>query len=285
MIEAGAASLTADERVPGRGFTDPDASGDDLAALAVIRAAQRARVLDDGGGGTWTGRDGATHWLVAPRPNLLRQPEPCLAIGFFGNARADLDHSAIISLEHAMLDRAAELNGLLSYHNVQLANGQWGNLVLFESGTDTSSLRRDPDHAEAIGLAPRHYSSVRLHRGSLPDGPLGRREIEVATTLYLDFEVSPPWRAVRTSKTVRNAGWDLRPRSVSQRAPCAAVKPVQPLRATASLVGVFIEQLGRDIVKRRFRFVPVDAAICSRGLVLVWRSWRETRGTSGQPPQ
>lgn len=86
-------------------------------------------------------------------------------------------------------------------------------------------------------------------------------------------------------KTVRNAGWDLRPRSVSQRAPCAAVKPVQPLRATASLVGVFIEQLGRDIVKRRFRFVPVDAAICSRGLVLVWRSWRETRGTSGQPPQ
>ena len=169
------------------------------AGAAKTRAAQRARFERREGPGSWVDGDGAANWLVAPRPADLSEPEPCLVIGFFGQARDDVDHGLIVSLEHAILERAETIEGLLSYHNVRLANGQWGNLVLFRAGSDTaSSLRAEPDHAEAVRVAPAHYRSLRLHRGTLPDGPFGRREVRLATTLYLDFAAAPPWRAVRT---------------------------------------------------------------------------------------
>lgn len=199
LSRRGTVSLAPGERPPDHPFADPAATVPDLATLAAIRAAQRERVLAERGGGTWTDGDGASHWLVAPRPELLVSDASCLAIGFFGQARDGVDHSIIVSLEHAILARAKEIPGLLSYHNVQVAEGQWGNLVLFRAGTDTALLGDDPLHGDAIGRAPAHYHSLRLHRGTLREGPLGAREIELATTLYLDFGVTPPWRAVRAA--------------------------------------------------------------------------------------
>ncbi len=196
---SGVVALDAGTRVPGRPFTDPTATSSDLSVLAAIRSAQVKHVERHGGGGTWVDSDHATHWLVTPRPGALHDPSPCLAVGFFGQARDGVDHSVIIRLEHAMLARADEIAGLLSYHNVQLANGRWGNLVLFAVGTDTAPMRSEPRHADAIRRAPAHYHSVRLHRGALPSGPAGEREIELETTLYLDFDVTPTWRAVRTA--------------------------------------------------------------------------------------
>ncbi len=185
--------------MPGRPFSDPEATAQDLAALEAMRAALREHAEKRSTDGTWIDRSGAAHWLVAPRPERLLERAACLAIGFFGQARVDVDHQPIISLEHAMLARAEEIRGLLAYHDVQFAHGQWGNLVLFEDGTDTGPLRIEQHHAEAITRAPGHYHSLRLHRGRLPDGPLGSRELELVTTLYLDFAETPPWRAVRSA--------------------------------------------------------------------------------------
>lgn len=190
-------SLAAAEYVDGRPFTDPEATAHELDVLAAIRAAQVERMEGARGGGTWVDRHGTTHWLVAPRPELVLDPAPCLAVGFFGQARGDVDHTIIVSLEHAMLARAEEIPGLVAYHNVQLANARWGNLVLFANGTDTAPMRGDPTHADAIGRAPAHYHSLRLHRGTLERGPGGAEVIVLATTLYLDFDTSPSWRAVR----------------------------------------------------------------------------------------
>lgn len=189
--------LTAGERVRARPFSDPEATTHDLAVLSAIRVGQRERIAEGRGGGTWTDGSGSTHWLVAPRPELVLDPTPCLAVGFFGQARSSVDHTIIVELEHAMLARANEIPGLLAYHNVQLANAQWGNLVLFEAGTDTAPMRREPTHADAIGRTPAHYHSLRLHRGTLERSSFDQEGILLATTLYLDFEESPPWRAVR----------------------------------------------------------------------------------------
>ena len=98
-----------------------------------------------------------------------------------------------------MLSRAEAIPGLLAYHNVQLANAQWGNLVLFEEDTDTTLMRSETNHADAIRRAPAHYHSLRLHRGILSQTSISREEITVTTTLYLDFDVTPSWRAVRTA--------------------------------------------------------------------------------------
>ncbi len=191
--------LAPGEQCPGRPFTAPEATGLDLEVLAAIRAAQRQRIAMGHGGGTWCDDSGATHWLVAPRPDLARDPAPCLAIGFFGQARDDVDHAPIVSLEHAMLATAEPIPGLLAYHNVQLADARWGNLVLFEQGTDTTPMRHARNHADAIALAPRHYHSLRLHRGTLSRVDLEEEAFELATTLYIDFDVVPPWRAVRSA--------------------------------------------------------------------------------------
>lgn len=192
-------ALTSTARVTGRPFTDPEATQRDLTALAAIRRAQRDRVACAGGSGSWLDENGAAHWLVAPEQRRLLDPEPCLAIGFFGQARDDVDHAAIVSLEHAILERAEDIAGLLGYHNVRFQDGHWGNLVTFRDDADTVLLRSEPHHADAIKRTPLHYRSLRLHRGALPDGPLGPREIELVSTLYLDFAVTPPWRAVRTA--------------------------------------------------------------------------------------
>ena len=191
-------ALAPDERVAERDFADPDRTQEDLAALAVLRAAQRERVLGGGVTGTWS-HGGATHWLVTAVPHRLLASEACRAIGFFGQARADVDHAVIVELEHAILERPQELPGFLSYHNVLLANGQWGNLVLFEWDADTTYFHSEPRHARSIALAPEHYHSLRLHRGVLPDGPLGARDVEVYSTLYLDFDGDERWRALRTA--------------------------------------------------------------------------------------
>lgn len=190
--------LAAGEGVPARPFADPATTTHDLEVLAGIRKVQRERIAELHEGGTWIDKHGATHWLVAPRPDLVVDPAPCLAVGFFGQARSDVDHTIIVALEHAMLARAQEIPGLLTYHNVQLANAQWGNLVLFEAGTDTTSMRSELTHADAIHRAPAHYHSLRLHRCTLSCGKDDAEEFALETTLYLDFDVSPPWRAVRT---------------------------------------------------------------------------------------
>ena len=192
-------SLAPAERVLARPFSDLEATTHDLEVLSGIRIAQRERLDEGHGCGTWIDRNGATHWLVAPRPERVLASVPCLAVGFFGQARSDVDHTIIVQLEHAMLARAKEIPGLIAYHNVQLANAQWGNLVLFEAGTETAPMRADPIHADAIGRAPAHYHSLRLHRGTLVRCSDNAEAIELGTTLYLDFDTTPPWRAMRAS--------------------------------------------------------------------------------------
>jgi hypothetical protein len=189
--------LRADERVAGRAFCDPDRTAGDLVTLArlrdtLTRAAGRRRanvlqVTDETG----------VHRLAVPDWAALRSSQPAALIGFFGQARDEVDHAAIVALERDIVARAASFPGLLAYHNARLANGQWGNLVVFTSHAETAGLAGDATHLSALARTPHHYASLRLHRGALPDGCLGPAAATVSETLYLDFGESPAWRALR----------------------------------------------------------------------------------------
>jgi hypothetical protein len=137
------------------------------------------------------------HHVAVPDWEVLAATRPAAMVGFFGQARDDICHEAIIALEHDIVDRARAFPGLLAYHNAQLAGGQWSNLVVFRSLDDTGDVTGDPVHVAAVAVTPRHYSSLRLHRGALAGGCLGDAPAVVAETLYLDFEQSPTWRALR----------------------------------------------------------------------------------------
>jgi hypothetical protein len=189
--------LQAKALVVGRPFCDPTNTAADCATLGLLRATlthaasrSRAPVLrfaDEVG----------DHHVVVPDWEALAAARPAAMVGFFGQARDDVRHEAIIALEHDIVDRARAFPGLLAYHNAQLASGQWGNLVVFRSPDDTADVTGDPMHVAAVALTPRHYRSLRLHRGTLADGCLGGAPAVVAETLYLDFEESPAWRALR----------------------------------------------------------------------------------------
>ena len=180
----------------GREFTEPAQSLDDLVALARIRASLVARVRSGLGGGTWTVA-GESHWLVVPVVHALERSRPTFGVGFFGQVRDHVDHGPIIELEHELVDRADPIPGLLAYYDVRFVTGQWGNLVLFAGADDPARLRSDPTHQEALRRAADHYRSVRLHRLRFPDGAFGVAAPSLESTVLIDFDETPPWRAVR----------------------------------------------------------------------------------------
>jgi hypothetical protein len=193
---ASGVSLSPDEAVLGREFTDPARSVDDLAALARLQASLVARVRSGLGSGAWTGT-GDSHWLVVPELRALVQSRPAFGVGFFGQAREDVDHSPILELEQELLARAPLFPGLLAYYNVRFVTGQWGNLVLFAREDDPVRVRSDPTHLAALARTAEHYRSVRLHRLRFPDGAVGAASAALESTLLIDFSETPPWRAVR----------------------------------------------------------------------------------------
>jgi hypothetical protein len=191
-------SLSTDALVPGRAFADPGHLASDSAVLEDVRRAMRTRVSEAGRGGVWSGPAGDEHLLVVPSLGALRATRPAVAVGFFGQARDNVDHAPIVALEHGLLRRATAFRGLLAYHNVRLAAAhQWGNLVVFADHDAPSELARDEEHRLSMDAASRHYHSLRLHRFVLPDGALGVAPLRWTRTTYRDFADDTPWRAVR----------------------------------------------------------------------------------------
>jgi hypothetical protein len=189
--------LQGNQLVAGRAFSDPALTAEDGALLAALQttlkraaAGPRAPVLR-------FADELAEHHVVVPDWAALESARPAAIVGFFGQTRADVDHAGISALEHEIVGRAAAFPGLLAYHNARLASGRWANLVVFRSQAGTADVTSDPTHAAAVALTPRHYRSLRLHRGALADGCLGEAAAVICETLYLDFGETPAWRALR----------------------------------------------------------------------------------------
>jgi hypothetical protein len=173
----------------------------DLAVLRTMRGTLAARLRDDSlpppDAGPLEQPDGTEHWLCVPDPGALAAARPVAAVGFFGQARVGVDHGPILERERDIVARAARFGGLLTYYNLRLASGSYGNLVLFESAPAKAHVTADLVHREAVALTPRHYCSLRLHHAELADGVLGDAELELVRTRYLDFSCDPAWSWVR----------------------------------------------------------------------------------------
>ena len=193
--------LAPDEIALERPFAAVEHTHADLAILRAMRHALAARVrkgsLPHPDAGPQEHPDGTEHWLCVPWPQALAEAMPVTAVGFFGQARLGVDHGPILEREHEIIARAARFDGLLTYYNLRLADGRYGNLVLFDWPGSKGHVAGDPVHSEAVALTPLHYRSLRLHHARLADGVLGPSELELERTRYLDFSGDAPWSAVR----------------------------------------------------------------------------------------
>src|SRR6266566_3327756 len=132
-------------------------------------------------------RAGCRHWLVVPSAPALAGAHDVTVVGFFGDLRPGMDHSAIYQLEADVVARLGRY-ALVGLH---------GNLVLFATSEVPPEWHRDRVHAAAVALAPRHYRVVRLHRGMIGGALLGRGHVVIQRTRYFDFGQQPAWHGLR----------------------------------------------------------------------------------------
>jgi hypothetical protein len=146
------------------------------------------RVTDD---------DRSQHQIVLPSIARTRRPGDLFAVGFFGQARGDVDHAPIVELESALIEDMPGTPGLVAYYNTFQPGTGWGNLVLFEDEQLKAAWGGDPRHADAVVRSSRHYHSIRLHNARAVGGLTGSGGIELIRTRLLDYREVPAWRAVR----------------------------------------------------------------------------------------
>jgi hypothetical protein len=197
--------LTAQERLPARPFTDPERTQADASVMDRMLRRLRREALSWPSGQTSAEllkhtRAGCRHWLVVPDAPALGGAQDVTAVGFFGDLRPAMDHSAIYQLEAdvvARLGRYAPV-GLLGYYDAEIAPALHGNLVLFRTREVPPEWHRDRAHAAAVASAPRHYSVVRLHRGMIRGALLGPGHLIIQRTRYFDFrQRQPAWHGLR----------------------------------------------------------------------------------------
>lgn len=193
--------LAATEPTPGRDFADADHGRREQAVLNRMLDRLRAHLAHLGDAPAAGPRhdcftdDHGEHLMVLPHADLVTSPGPLTAVGFFGQARADVDHTPILDLERALIGDMPSNPGLVAYYNVRWPDTGWGNLVLFVDDEAKDRWGDDRRHLRSIDLSPDHYHSIRLHNGVLPGGLSGTEAIRLVRTRYLDFD--RPWRAVR----------------------------------------------------------------------------------------
>lgn len=200
--------LGADEIPAGRPFADPERTRADLAALREMAEALR-RLLGTSLPGTPRpltidvgGSSGPQHRVILCDEGRLRAAVAPGFVGFFAERRPGLDHAPLTVADDELIGEFGDHPGILSYSSLELADGNWGNLIVVDPPEAREHWRTSERHAYAAReLAPRHYAVVRLHNGHFPDGLLSGRDPVLARTRYHDFQGSTPWRAERPLAT------------------------------------------------------------------------------------
>ena len=140
---------------------------------------------------------GHRHWIRVPDCQALLAARPLAAVGFFGQARADVDQQPIHELEAGIVDTLATIPGVLCYYDFALAEGGYGNLILCANADAPRNAHGHELHRRAVQLTPAHYHSVRLHTGVVPGAFTGDARLVIERTRYYDYDSEPPWLAVR----------------------------------------------------------------------------------------
>lgn len=195
--------LGPEETVPGKPFADPVHTRRDQEALRhlVKHERDRARLLAGERDVLVreTDPEGLRHLLVVPDTQALLDAQDPTVVGFFGRPRSDADEPLLFELEEELIAGmgAYAADGLLSYYDVELVKGAYGNLILFAGPEGPLRWRENPVHHRAVEISPENYHEIRLHQGTLAGRLLDDGDLHVTRTRYLDYSSPEVWRAVR----------------------------------------------------------------------------------------
>jgi hypothetical protein len=194
------------ETAAGHGFTDPALAVRDLATVRLMLAEVRHQV---GRGADLPASprplvlerqetNGCTHRAILCDERRLGDGRDLAWVGFFGVKRRDVDPTPLTIRDDELVLEFPAHPGILSYSSLELADGNWGNLIILDGADAGEHWRTSPRHADAASvLAPRHYTDVRLHQGRLPGGVRPGGEPVLRRTRYYDYRGGTTWRAER----------------------------------------------------------------------------------------
>jgi hypothetical protein len=214
MKTTSASSETNPDEFIRRAFTQIAHTDNDLANLETMRARLtievRALEKDARNRLFWLNTkqdDGRGHRVIVIRPNAVLSAERIVVVGFCGQKRADLSEALsrqMSDLDTQLVHELSDHPHMLAYSSLQLADGNWHNLVLIAHEDGIPHWRESARHIySANEFTPRYYSNIRLHNGELPNG-LASQKIILSATKYYDFDCTPYWygsRGYRNSLT------------------------------------------------------------------------------------
>jgi hypothetical protein len=200
--------LGATDALPSRPFTDIANTARERDLMQAMLARQAGTVsawvsadphLADARIAREWDEDGHRHLLVVPDTRTLLAAADLTAVGFFARARDGVDHTILFKLEHELATGmgAYTPEGLLSYYDAELDDGEYGNLILFSTSDVPEAWSRNAVHARAVELSARHYHEVRLHKGSVRGRLTDAGTITIERTKYFDFKDPARWQALR----------------------------------------------------------------------------------------
>ena len=200
-------ALARDEVVAGRAFCSPSLYERDLSIMAYMLEDLRSFIGAVPFETVSAGEHRKLEWTVH---GLLRRIVVCDArsittpdvdvcvVGFFGIRRRDVDSTVLEEVNTELVGEFRNYPGILAYCSIELADGNWANLVVHDRPDARDYWRGSNRHAEAASvLAPQHYESVRIHNGRIPSGVVGQQSVVLERTKYWDYAEGDLWKAVR----------------------------------------------------------------------------------------
>jgi hypothetical protein len=198
--------LSPDQSVEGRPFTSPGLRERDLQVLSYMLEDVRGLMGEMYEGVieihpyepiSWRVHGLGRRNVVCDPMRLGERTDICV-VGFFGERHFGRDAAALEAADASVVLEFRSFPGILSYSSMELADGNWGNLVLHTADEDREAWRGGQIHARAVAeLAPIHFQTVRIHNATLPGGLAGGRSIRIDRTKYWDYRDPTVWHGVR----------------------------------------------------------------------------------------
>lgn len=141
---------------------------------------------------------GRQHRLFLQNAPYLQGSCDLIAVGFCGQRRPVADRSPLETADAEISQELPQNPYLLSYNSLELADGNWCNLVLFSQAQGLAYWLRGAKHEQAAReLSPQFYYSIRLHKAILPGGLFSGHPLTLQRTKYYDYKGKVTWGAIR----------------------------------------------------------------------------------------
>lgn len=198
-----------EQRLGGRSFTDLQQTSTDLLLLEELLSRLRTLV----GAIATVGISYSQQHIVEYREDgryfrfvlnnwhsLLNLPR-FVVVGFCGQRRLDVSEAQIAeinALDALMVDELKQHSGIIVYSTGMRADGDYGNLILFEKPEHLSLLGNCIPHTQAARrFSPHYYTSTRIHDGVLDGYLFSAAQPQLRRTRYWDFTCQPCWQGER----------------------------------------------------------------------------------------